>query len=238
MRRATESFRGYGVIMADPAWQGDNGANRAAPAHNVGAAGKRGANAYRTMPLREVLAMPVESIAAKDCLLGLWAPWIMAVGPEFRKGGGVLPPPAVQVALAWGFTPFHCVPWIKGRWRDEQDPSAGLVIVPGMGNYVRAASEALLLCKRGSPRVDVANRRMGVLLGEDVDDSVALLERRSSHSKKPAIGRALLEALLPDAPRAELFARQTAPGWDAWGNEAPESSERLLGALGAFWRDS
>ena len=28
--------------------------------------------------------------------------------------------------------------------------------------------------------------------------------------------------LLGDVPRIELFARQRADGWDAWGNEAPE----------------
>lgn len=39
------------------------------------------------------------------------------------------------------------------------------------------------------------------------------------HSKKPDITREKIIALAGDLPRAELFARQKTPGWDAWGNE-------------------
>ena len=39
------------------------------------------------------------------------------------------------------------------------------------------------------------------------------------HSKKPDEAREKIVALMGDVPRVELFARQTAPGWDVWGNE-------------------
>ena len=39
------------------------------------------------------------------------------------------------------------------------------------------------------------------------------------HSKKPDITREKIVELAGDLPRAELFARQKTPGWDAWGNE-------------------
>ena len=39
------------------------------------------------------------------------------------------------------------------------------------------------------------------------------------HSKKPAEARRRIEALIGDVPRIELFARQSPPGWDVWGNE-------------------
>lgn len=42
------------------------------------------------------------------------------------------------------------------------------------------------------------------------------------HSKKPDETRRRIVDLLGDVPRIELFARQRADGWDAWGNEAPE----------------
>ena len=42
------------------------------------------------------------------------------------------------------------------------------------------------------------------------------------HSKKPDETRRRIVELLGDVPRIELFARQRADGWDAWGNEAPE----------------
>ena len=41
------------------------------------------------------------------------------------------------------------------------------------------------------------------------------------HSKKPDETRRRIVELLGDVPRLELFARDRAPGWDAWGNEVP-----------------
>jgi hypothetical protein len=41
------------------------------------------------------------------------------------------------------------------------------------------------------------------------------------HSAKPAVVRHRLDQLYGDVPRIELFARQAAEGWDAWGLEAP-----------------
>jgi N6-adenosine-specific RNA methylase IME4 len=43
-----------------------------------------------------------------------------------------------------------------------------------------------------------------------------------SHSKKPDVVRELIVQLLGDLPKIELFARQRAAGWDAWGNEITE----------------
>ena len=42
-----------------------------------------------------------------------------------------------------------------------------------------------------------------------------------NHSKKPDIVRDKIVELVGDLPRIELFARQSTPGWDVWGNEAP-----------------
>lgn len=41
-------------------------------------------------------------------------------------------------------------------------------------------------------------------------------------AKKPDETRKRIVDLLGDVPRIELFARQRADGWDAWGSEAPE----------------
>lgn len=40
------------------------------------------------------------------------------------------------------------------------------------------------------------------------------------HSRKPDEAYAMLERILPNARRADVFARQTRPGWAAFGNEA------------------
>ena len=39
------------------------------------------------------------------------------------------------------------------------------------------------------------------------------------HSRKPEEARDKIVALMGDVPRVELFARQSPPGWDVWGNE-------------------
>ena len=39
------------------------------------------------------------------------------------------------------------------------------------------------------------------------------------HSKKPDTVRQRIIELMGDLPRIELFARETAEGWDSWGNE-------------------
>ena len=40
-----------------------------------------------------------------------------------------------------------------------------------------------------------------------------------AHSKKPDDVRDRITRLMGDLPRLELFARQSPPGWDIWGNE-------------------
>ena len=40
-----------------------------------------------------------------------------------------------------------------------------------------------------------------------------------AHSKKPDEARDKIVALMGDLPRVELFARQSPPGWEVWGNE-------------------
>jgi N6-adenosine-specific RNA methylase IME4 len=45
------------------------------------------------------------------------------------------------------------------------------------------------------------------------------------HSRKPVEARERIVQLMGDVPRVELFARQKAPGWDAWGNEVESDLE-------------
>ena len=42
-----------------------------------------------------------------------------------------------------------------------------------------------------------------------------------AHSVKPDEVRKRIVTLMGDVPRIELFARQRATGWDAWGDELP-----------------
>ena len=46
-----------------------------------------------------------------------------------------------------------------------------------------------------------------------------VIAERTKHSKKPQEVRNRIELLFGDLPKIELFARETSPGWDVWGNE-------------------
>ena len=107
----------------------------------------------------------------------------------------------LRVMEAWGFTyktKGFC--WIK---RNKKANS----LFWGMGYWTRSNSEDCLIGVRGRPKRNNA----GV---HQVIDA-----RWQSHSRKPGQARDRIVSLVGDLPRIELFARETHPGWDAWGNE-------------------
>ena len=48
------------------------------------------------------------------------------------------------------------------------------------------------------------------------------------HSQKPPEARDRIVQLFGDQRRLELFARESTPGWDAWGNEVQDNDTALL----------
>ena len=77
----------------------------------------------------------------------------------------------------------------------------------GLGFWTRGNAEVCLLATRGHPKRQAANVHQFI---------ISPIE---AHSKKPDEARDKIVALMGDLPRVELFARQTPPGWDVWGNE-------------------
>ena len=112
---------------------------------------------------------------------------------------------AWDVMDAWGFT-FKTVAfvWIK---QNRKSPS----LFWGMGYWTRANAEICLLATRGSPKR--YSRSVHQVIISPVEE----------HSKKPEEARRRILELMGDVARIELFARQKTPGWDVWGNEAPDS---------------
>jgi N6-adenosine-specific RNA methylase IME4 len=87
--------RRYGVIVADPPWRWEpysreTGMDRAADNH------------YPTASLQEIAALPVQSIAAADCALFLWA-----TVPCLEH--------ALYTMREWGFTYKSQFVWVKNR---------------------------------------------------------------------------------------------------------------------------
>ena len=112
---------------------------------------------------------------------------------------------ALRVITAWGFT-YKTVAfvWLKQNRRAKS-------WFYGMGFWTRGNAEVCLLATRGRPQRQ--SRSVHQLIVSPIE----------AHSKKPDAAREKIVALMGDLPRVELFARQTAPGWDCWGNEVNSS---------------
>ena len=110
-------------------------------------------------------------------------------------------PEALRLIKAWGFT-YKTVAFV---WLKQNRRSPGWFY--GLGFWTRGNAEVCLLATRGHPRRQAANIHQFI---------ISPIEE---HSKKPDEARVKIAALMGDVPRVELFARQTPPGWDVWGNE-------------------
>jgi N6-adenosine-specific RNA methylase IME4 len=110
----------FGVIVADPEWRfephsRETGLDRAADNH------------YPTSSTEEIMARDVASIAAKDCVLFLWATAPML-------------PDALRVMEAWGFAYKTHLIWHKTRVGEGR----------GSGYWATGEHELLLIGTRGA----------------------------------------------------------------------------------------
>ena len=115
-------------------------------------------------------------------------------------------PQGLVVMEAWGFTyKSHCV-WVKGEVGKRDT---------GTGYWFRNRHEILLVGTRGS-----------VPAPEPGDQHPSVIEARvAAHSIKPRQLHEMIEALFPNVPKLEMFARSERAGWDQWGNEAPMAAD-------------
>ncbi|MDE2097135.1 MAG: DNA methyltransferase [Patescibacteria group bacterium] len=182
----------FGAIYADPPWQfnslwggrpkkvGNNYPSRAIDSH------------YETLTIDEIASLPVQDIAAENCVLFMWTCW-----PVIDR--------ASEIIEGWGFKYKTCAfSWMKADpyrlFADDKTPFAG------MGYWTRANTEPCLLATRGKPKRLHADVRQGII------------EPRREHSRKPDCVYERIERLVA-GPYLELFARTSHPGWTAWGNE-------------------
>lgn len=108
---------------------------------------------------------------------------------------------ARRVMEAWGFA-YSGLAWEWIKHSPETDKFAY-----GLGYGSRKNLEPCLLGRRGRP----------VLRDRSIRDF--LLAPRREHSRKPDEHYERIERMF-DGPYLELFARETRPGWTAWGLEA------------------
>ena len=116
------SIQTYNIIYADPPWRYEQKNVSGAAEHH-----------YSTMSIDELCGLPVAELAAKDCLLFLWATFPML-------------PEALRLIKAWGFE-FKTVAFV---WLKQNRKSPTWFY--GLGYWTRGNAEICLLAKRGKPR--------------------------------------------------------------------------------------
>lgn len=151
---------GWSAVLADPPWRFTNRTGKVAPEH-------RRLDRYSTMDLREICALPVRSVVAKNSHLYLWVP-------------NALLPDGLKVMEAWGFRYVSNIVWAKRRKDGGPDGR-------GVGFYFRNVTELLLFGVRGSLRT-LAPARSQVNMIET---------RKREHSRKPDEQYALIESCSP-----------------------------------------
>ena len=146
---------------------------------------------YHCMNVNDICALPVKDIAADNCVLFLWATY-----PMLKE--------ALRVIEAWGFTyKSIAFQWVKLN-------RSGFGFFYGLGRWTRGNTEPCLLAVKGKP----ARNSNSV--------SQLIFSPVGRHSQKPAETRdRIIELMGGDHSRIELFARDTADGWDSWGDEIP-----------------
>ena len=190
----------YGAILADPPWQFQAWAGARLSGDRRPCAAT--APHYQTMTMDDIKALPVQDIAAKDCLLFMWISW-----PILKH--------SLDIISEWGFTYKTCgFCWVKANgsqvdmFRESIEPRMNL------GYWTRSNSEVCLLATRGSPKRLSGGVRQ------------AIIEPAREHSRKPDGVHQRIERLVA-GPYCELFARQKRPGWDVWGNQTDKFREAV-----------
>ncbi len=144
---------------------------------------------YPTMSLEDIVALPVNTIAAKNCVLFLWTL-------------GWIPPQTIaDLLVSWDFT-YKTLAFDWWKVTAEDLPRGA------KGYYTRASSEQCILATRGKMTVLPKNRPIQ-----------AILEQPSQHSKKPLEAYDKIERMYPNARKIELFSREPRRDWTALGNE-------------------
>lgn len=149
---------------------------------------------YPLMTQEDLAALNVRRILSKRAAVFMWA-----TCPRLNF--------AIELIQKWGLH-YRGVAsvWVKTNKRNE--------IISGQGvppTFTKPTTELLLAA------TTVPTGRPFPIL--DFAQSQVVLHPRAEHSRKPSIFRERIEQLCGDRPRIELFARETADGWDSWGPE-------------------
>jgi len=111
----------YNIIYADPPWQYWAGGDKNQSKH------------YQTMTINEICNLPINNLAAEDCILFLWT-----TSPQL--------PETFKVIEAWGFK-YSTMGFV---WVKKNKKSPGWFF--GLGNWTRSNAEYCLIAVKGHPK--------------------------------------------------------------------------------------
>ena len=150
---------------------------------------------YPCLSLPDLKAIPVADIAEKNSVLLMWA-----IDTHL--------PQALDLMKYWRFEyKTVCFYWAKLNKSAPEHEWKERDFFKGLGYYTRANPEQCLIGTRGKG----LTRK-----GKDVPR--LLISKRREHSRKPDEAYKRIMRLY-DGPYLEMFARQSWPGWEVWGNE-------------------
>ena len=155
---------------------------------------------YSTMKIDELKKLPVNPAGGGGIAAEKCVLFMWATYPKMQE--------ALDLIEAWGFTYKS----IAFQWVKQNRSGNGFFF--GLGRWTRGNSEPCLIAVKGKPK------RISASVGQLVFSPLR------KHSQKPPEVRDKIVELMGDLPRIELFAREAAPGWDAWGDEAPAPDAR------------
>lgn len=158
-----------------------------------GETNKTAAGQYACMPMDKIRSLPVAQLGRGDALLWLW-------------GTHPMVDQQIDCCRAWGFKFVTTGVWVKTT--KPYDPEKPVKLAFGTGYRLRCASEPFIIGTLGRPET-VRNIR------------TAFLAPLRDHSRKPDEAYAIAERMMPGAlRRADIFSRQSRPGWENWGDES------------------
>jgi N6-adenosine-specific RNA methylase IME4 len=195
-KQAVESLRRkrkkYNIIYADPPWRYND--RRTGTKFGGGAESH-----YPTMSLKEIKELPVQHIAADNCVLFMWVTFPLL-------------PECLEVIKSWGFK----YKTLGFSWHKTNKNNGKLFF--GVGSYTKSNAEVCLMAIKGKVGI---KKTPGVkkLITKSNYVSSAINAPKGRHSEKPKEIRDRIVQLFGDVPRIELFARKKSKGWDVWGNQ-------------------
>lgn len=189
--------------------------------------GRSPENHFPTLSFDENCALPVERLAAPDCILVYWSTAASLVDD-------------LDIMAEWGFVALR-PRTSSGKLVRKADGSLGDVpkdggrycsmqvwdkMKMGLGYWFRDRHEFILIGVRGNVVAPAPGTQEQSLFSQE----------KGEHSAKPERVAEMIERLWPSTPKIELFRRgPPRKGWDAWGNQvlapAPVEDEPAPGEI-------